>query len=115
MRKILITALITLCYTTVFTQESASNIRLNQIGFLPYAEKIAAITDVSASKFEIIDTFGTKVFEVLFQNHRFGVRQVKQLKLQISVFLQHQEFITFKFPDMGNRFVSKFLTRYFLK
>lgn len=63
MRKILITALITLCYTTVFTQESASNIRLNQIGFLPYAEKIAAITDVSASKFEIIDTFGTKVFE----------------------------------------------------
>ena len=63
MRNLLLTLLVTYCYTVSFSQESATYIRLNQTGFLPYAEKIAAIVDVSASKFEIIDTLGTKVFE----------------------------------------------------
>ncbi|MDA3883443.1 MAG: glycoside hydrolase family 9 protein [Bacteroidales bacterium] len=61
MKKILLLCMIAISLAT-YSQESTSHIRLNQIGFLPYAEKLAAVVDISATSFEIIDTLDNVVF-----------------------------------------------------
>jgi endoglucanase len=60
MKKILLACMIVLSLAS-YSQESTSHIRLNQIGFLPYAEKLAAVVDIDAASFEIIDTLDNVV------------------------------------------------------
>ena len=45
-----------------YSQNTVQNIRLNQIGFLPYTQKIAAVVDVSATQFDILDPKKQVVF-----------------------------------------------------
>ncbi|MFO7869645.1 MAG: glycoside hydrolase family 9 protein [Bacteroidales bacterium] len=61
MKKIFIMCLLFVTQIA-YTQEPTKHIRLNQIGFLPYAQKLAAIVETDATSFEITDTLGNTVF-----------------------------------------------------
>ena len=48
------------CLTSVQAQQSATEIRVNQLGFLPNATKIAVVKDAVGTSFEIKTADGKK-------------------------------------------------------
>lgn len=62
MKKLLLICSIITCSILAQAQESSTYIRLNQTGFLPFAEKLAVIVETDATSFEIVDTLGNVVF-----------------------------------------------------
>lgn len=55
MRNFFILATMSIIVTVACAQEPTTHIRMNQIGFLPFSQKQAAIVNTSAEQFQIID------------------------------------------------------------
>lgn len=62
MKKILPFLLLLYCSLVSVSQNPTDHIRMNQLGYLPYSQKQAAIVDVSATSFQIVDNLGNTVF-----------------------------------------------------
>lgn len=63
MKKILVIVFVAfLQFSSVFGQTPTKYIRLNQIGFLPFAQKIAVVVNTDATTFSVVDESNTVVF-----------------------------------------------------
>jgi len=98
--------LITFLYISLnaIAQESTEYIRLNQIGFLPYTQKIAAVVNTDATSFEIIDTLNNVVFSSSLGKEKVWVSSGETVRIADFSLLSTEGVYKLRVPEYGESF-----------
>lgn len=88
-------------HTVAHSQEPTTHIRMNQIGFLPLTQKIAAIVNTDATTFYIQNELGESIYSGVLENEATWALSGESVKIADFTTVTHPGTYTLMVPQYG--------------